>query len=55
MAVDRLPERQREVALLVWGEALAADEIAQVLRFPKQAFTRIFIWAKANCRGDWRR
>jgi RNA polymerase sigma-70 factor (ECF subfamily) len=30
-AVDRLPERQREVALLAWGEALAADEIAQVL------------------------
>jgi RNA polymerase sigma-70 factor, ECF subfamily len=30
-AVDRLPERQREVALLTWGEALAADEIAQVL------------------------
>lgn len=30
-AVDVLPERQREVALLAWGEGLAASEIASVL------------------------
>lgn len=30
-AVDRLPERQREVALLSWGEGLAAGEVAGVL------------------------
>lgn len=30
-AVDRLPQRQREVALLIWGEGLAADEAASVL------------------------
>jgi RNA polymerase sigma-70 factor (ECF subfamily) len=30
-AVDALPERQREVALLTWGEGLAASEIASVL------------------------
>jgi RNA polymerase sigma-70 factor (ECF subfamily) len=30
-AVDRLPERQREVALLSWGEGLAAGEVAVVL------------------------
>ena len=29
--IDRLPERQREVALLSWGEGLAAGEIAVVL------------------------
>lgn len=29
--IDRLPERQREVALLSWGEGLAAGEIAAVL------------------------
>jgi RNA polymerase sigma-70 factor (ECF subfamily) len=31
-AVDGLPERQREVALLIWGEGLAAAEVAAVLR-----------------------
>ena len=30
-AVDRLPQRQREVALLSWGEGLAAGEVAVVL------------------------
>jgi RNA polymerase sigma-70 factor, ECF subfamily len=30
-AVDRLPPRQREVALLTWGEGLAAGEVARVL------------------------
>ena len=30
-AIDQLPERQREVALLSFGEGLAAGEIAQVL------------------------
>jgi len=30
-AVEALPERQREVALLVWGEGLAAGEAAGVL------------------------
>jgi RNA polymerase sigma-70 factor (ECF subfamily) len=30
-AVDRLPQRQREVALLIWGEGLGADEAASVL------------------------
>ena len=30
-AVDRLPERQREVALLSWGEGLAAGEVAVIL------------------------
>jgi RNA polymerase sigma-70 factor (ECF subfamily) len=30
-AVDRLPERQREVAVLSWGEGLAAAEVATVL------------------------
>jgi RNA polymerase sigma-70 factor (ECF subfamily) len=30
-AVDALPERQREVALLLWGEGLAAGEAANVL------------------------
>lgn len=29
--IDRLPERQREVALLSWGEGLAAGEIAAAL------------------------
>jgi RNA polymerase sigma factor (sigma-70 family) len=29
--VDALPERQREVALLMWGEGLAAGETAGVL------------------------
>lgn len=29
--IDRLPERQREVALLTWGEGLAAAEVATVL------------------------
>lgn len=27
-AIDRLPERQREVALLTWGEGLAARDVA---------------------------
>jgi RNA polymerase sigma factor (sigma-70 family) len=30
-AVDRLPPRQREVALLTWGEGLAAAEAARIL------------------------
>jgi len=30
-AVDRLPQRQREVAVLTWGEGLAAGEAAGVL------------------------
>ncbi len=30
-AVDRLPPRQREVALLAWGEGLAAPEVARIL------------------------
>jgi RNA polymerase sigma-70 factor (ECF subfamily) len=30
-AIDRLPERQREVALLTWGEGLAARDVATVL------------------------
>jgi RNA polymerase sigma-70 factor (ECF subfamily) len=30
-AVDRLPDRQREVALLTWGEGLAASDVARVL------------------------
>jgi RNA polymerase sigma-70 factor (ECF subfamily) len=30
-AVDKLPDRQREVALLAWGEGLAAAEIAAAL------------------------
>jgi RNA polymerase sigma-70 factor (ECF subfamily) len=30
-AVDRLPPRQREVALLAWGESLAANDIARIL------------------------
>jgi RNA polymerase sigma-70 factor (ECF subfamily) len=30
-AVDRLPPRQREVALLTWGEGLAAADAARVL------------------------
>ena len=30
-AIDRLPDRQREVALLSLGEGLAASEVAQVL------------------------
>ena len=30
-AVDRLPPRQREVALLSWGEGLAAGDVASVL------------------------
>jgi RNA polymerase sigma-70 factor (ECF subfamily) len=30
-AVGRLPQRQREVALLTWGEGLAASDVAQVL------------------------
>jgi RNA polymerase sigma-70 factor, ECF subfamily len=30
-AIEFLPERQREVALLTWGEGLAAGEVAQVL------------------------
>jgi len=30
-AVERLPERQREVAVLSWGEGLAAGEVASVL------------------------
>ncbi len=30
-AIDRLPGRQREVALLAWGEGLGAGEIAVVL------------------------
>jgi len=30
-AVDRLPERQREVAVLSWGEGLVAREVASVL------------------------
>lgn len=30
-AVDKLPERQREVALLTWGEGLAAADVASVL------------------------
>jgi RNA polymerase sigma-70 factor (ECF subfamily) len=30
-AVDRLPPRQREVALLTWGEGLAAADVARVL------------------------
>ncbi len=29
--IDRLPDRQREVALLSWGEGLAAGEIAAAL------------------------
>jgi len=31
VAVDRLPQRQREVALLTWGEGLAAADVARVL------------------------
>jgi RNA polymerase sigma-70 factor (ECF subfamily) len=31
-AIDRLPERQREVALLTWGEDLAAADVAAVLQ-----------------------
>lgn len=30
-AIDRLPERQREVALLTWGEGLTAADAATVL------------------------
>jgi RNA polymerase sigma-70 factor (ECF subfamily) len=30
-AIDRLPDRQREVALLAWGEGLAAADVAVVL------------------------
>jgi RNA polymerase sigma-70 factor, ECF subfamily len=30
-AIDRLPERQREVALLTWGEGLPAADVATVL------------------------
>jgi RNA polymerase sigma-70 factor (ECF subfamily) len=30
-AVDRLPPRQREVALLTWGEGLAAADAARAL------------------------
>ena len=30
-AVDRLPPRQREVAILTWGEGLAAGEVAAAL------------------------
>src|SRR5262245_39473270 len=30
-AIDQLPDRQREVALLTWGEGLAAAEVATVL------------------------
>jgi RNA polymerase sigma factor (sigma-70 family) len=30
-AIDRLPERQREVALLIWGEGLGAADVAAVL------------------------
>jgi RNA polymerase sigma-70 factor (ECF subfamily) len=30
-AIDRLPERQREVALLSLGEGLAARDVARVL------------------------
>jgi RNA polymerase sigma-70 factor (ECF subfamily) len=31
IAINHLPERQREVALLAWGETLDVDEIAMVL------------------------
>ena len=30
-AVDQLPDRQREVALLTWGEGLATTEVAAIL------------------------
>lgn len=31
VAVERLPQRQREVAILSWGESLAAGEVAAAL------------------------
>jgi RNA polymerase sigma-70 factor, ECF subfamily len=45
-AIDRLPDRQREVALLSFGEGLPADEVAQVLGISEGNVRTCLYWAR---------
>ncbi len=54
-AIDRLPEHQREVALLAWGESLGVDEIAQVLDISEASVYTNLHFAQTNRGGDRRR
>ena len=55
-AIDGLPERQREVALLTWGEELGVDEIAAGARhIGRERLHESSFGAQANCGGDRRR